>query len=203
MTGKSETKVLLLSLLVTLGLVGAGIGLLRGNLSSSESAPPSPKSNLQSNSQSSANLPSPAKGFSQVNNVPSGTFNYGGSTTWAPIRGTVDIEIQKVRPEFRLNYVQQSGVAPSSQSGLELLAQGEVAFSLASRLPSNEFVRTLEEQGIQIRLIPVATSFDAIAVHPALPLSNITIDQVVAITTGKVNNWREIGGPVLLCSFTD
>lgn len=192
MAGKNEMRVLLLSLFATLGIVGLGVWSFRDVIASSI-APQQPQQTTSSIDTS----PSPVEKFSEVQNVPSGTFNYGGSTTWATIRGTVDLEIQKARPEFRLNYVQQDGVAPSTQSGIELLAQGKTAFSLASRLPSNEVLQTLASQGIQLKLIPVASSFDVVAVNPALPVSSMTIDQINAIRSGSINNWRQIGGPDL------
>lgn len=186
MTSKKEIHILLLSLLVTAGLIGAGTWLFRETLKPSQSS--------ESASFAEGNS---ADRFADVKSVPSGIFNYGGSTTWATIRGIVDLEIQKARPEFRLNYVQQEGVAPSTQSGLELLAQGETAFSLASRLPSNKVLQALENRGVRVRLVPVADSFDAITVNPSLPLTQLTIDQLNAIRMGRISNWRDVGGPDL------
>lgn len=153
--------------------------------------------NFISNKLQFSSTSDPVPRFAQVQNVPEGTFSYGGSTTWAPIRGTVDLEIQKARPEFRLNYVQPEGVVPSSQSGLEMLAQGKVAFSLASRLPSTKMLQQLEENGIQVKLVPVAESFEVVAVNWSLPISQLTIEQLNAINKSKINNWREVEGPDL------
>lgn len=138
-----------------------------------------------------------AASFSQVSQVPTGIFNYGGSTTWAPIRGSVDLEIQTARPEFRLRYVQPEGAEPSSQSGLEMLVEGKVAFSLASRLPTKELMEDLASKGMQVRLVPVAESFEVVAVHQDLPISQLTIDQLNAILEGKISNWRQVNGPDL------
>jgi phosphate transport system substrate-binding protein len=194
MASKNEMQKLGLSLLITLGLLGLGAWFFISKI-----AWQSPQSSIAI-SNSVAN---PVKRFSQVQNVPDGTFNYGGSTTWATIRGSIDFDIQKARPEFRLSYVQQDGVAPSTQSGIELLAQGKVAFSLASRLPSNEVLQRLEKQGVKIRLVPVADSFDAIVVNPSLPISELTLDQIGAIQSGRIENWREVGGSDLLIQKFD
>ncbi|MEM6254637.1 MAG: serine/threonine-protein kinase [Cyanobacteria bacterium P01_D01_bin.156] len=140
---------------------------------------------------------SDAVSFAQVTQVPEGIFNYGGSTTWAPIRGSVDLEIQTARPEFRLQYIPPDDKEPSSQAGLEMLVEGKVAFSLASRLPSNALMEDLKAQGVQMRLVPVAESFDVVAVHPDLPISQLTTDQLNAILEGTVSNWRQIEGPDL------
>ncbi|MCU0565016.1 MAG: substrate-binding domain-containing protein [Oculatellaceae cyanobacterium Prado106] len=205
MTTKNESRVLILSLLVTVGLIGSCVWFLRNAIApSTPSDPTSAPTSALSNSTPAAqsNLP-PVEQFSQVQNVPSGIFNYGGSTSWAPIRGSIDLEIQKTRPEFRLNYVQQDGVSPSTQSGIDLLAQGKVAFSLASRLPSNELLQKLASQGIQLRLVPVANSFDVVIVNPSLPLTKITPDQAIALDLGKVENWKELGGPDLPVQYFD
>lgn len=197
MTGKNETRILLLSLLATLGLIGLAAWSFKDVIASSIA----PKSQQTTSSIDATS--SPVEKFLQVQNVPLGTFDYGGSTTWAAIRGTVDLKIQKARPEFRLNYVQQEGVAPSTQSGIELLVQGKIAFSLASRLPSSEVLQELGKQGIQLRLVPIADSFDVVAVNPSTPISSVTIDQINAIRSGSINNWSQIGGPNLLIQQFD
>jgi phosphate transport system substrate-binding protein len=205
MAAKNETRILLLSLAITVTLITIVWSLLRGMFTVSQSpkqvaAPPAQQAAIDVDIGVRA---SPSLTFTQVRNVPSGIFNYGGSTTWAPIRDSVDLAIQKARPEFRLNYVQQEGVAPSSQSGLDLLAQGKVAFSLSSRLPSTLTMQDLEEDGVQVKLVPVADSFEAIAVHPSLPISQITIDQWNAISDGRITNWNELGGPDLVIERLD
>jgi phosphate transport system substrate-binding protein len=188
MTGKNETRVLLLSLLMTVGMVGLGTWFLREKLALG------PKLNPTQESVTSRKPLPQYDRFLDVENVPEGMFTYGGSTTWATIRGTLDLDIQKARPEFRLSYVQQPGVAPSTQSGIELLSQGKVMFSLASRLPTTEMLQTLEAQGIELRLVHVADSFDVVAVNPSLSVSKLSVDQINAIRSGKVTNWNELGG---------
>jgi phosphate transport system substrate-binding protein len=185
MTSKNETRALLLSLLVTMGLVGAGAWFIIHKIKPAPTSTPLPIA-IDS-----------VERFSQVKDVPSGTFTYGGSTTWAPIRGTLDIAIQKARPEFRLKYVQQEGGNPSSQSGIDLLSQGNVMFALASRLLTTELEEKLTNQGITLRHVQVADSFDVIAVNPSLPVPALSFDQIDAIQSGKVNNWSEVGGPNL------
>ncbi|MEL6383154.1 MAG: substrate-binding domain-containing protein [Cyanobacteria bacterium J06626_18] len=202
MTHQKEVKTLVLTLLITLGCLGAGYQIFRSVESASEStqeATPPETAAAQAVAEKPAE-PSElaiAPDFDRVAGVPIGLFNYGGSTTWAPIRGSIDFEIQKARPEFRLQYVQPEEVAPSSQAGLEMLLEGKVAFSLASRLPSNNLLEELKAQGLRIRLVPVAESFDVAAVNWSLPLSELTVDQFNAIQAGKINNWREVGGPDL------
>lgn len=194
-------------LLIAFGLVGAlGTGLWFLFRPKPDVLPPGLSIHQGLPKAAGDNLPQPPvedssqlifESFAQVTQVPVGIFNYGGSTTWAPIRGSVDLEIQTARPEFRLRYIQPEDVEPSSQAGLDMLIQGKVAFSLASRLPSNELMEDLAAQGIQVKLEPVAESFEVAAVHHDLPISQLTIDQLNAILEGKLSNWREVNGPDL------
>ncbi len=133
--------------------------------------------------------------------VPSGIFNYGGSTTWAPIRGIADLEIQKQHPEFRLNYV-HPGQIPSTVAGFELLKQRKIAFLQASRLLNADKLR---RQGLTVKSIKVAQSFKVVAVHPSLQLpdAELTVSQMKDICSGKIRNWRSLGGPDLPIQLID
>lgn len=93
--GKSNSLLpLLLSLLATLGLLGIGAGLVLRLINNGEIIG-NGGLNLGTKGQST---------FTQVKNVPSGLFNYGGSTTWAPIRRDVDPLLQAALPNFQLRY---------------------------------------------------------------------------------------------------
>jgi phosphate transport system substrate-binding protein len=53
--------------------------------------------------------------------------------------------------------------------------------------------------------VPFAVAYDSIipVVHPSNPLSSITLAQLKDIYTGKVTNFKEIGGPdlkIVICS---
>ena len=63
---------------------------------------------------------SPQDFFLRVKNVPSGLFNYGGSTTWAPIRGDVDPDLQIVHPYFKLRYLDPVDGDPGSGTGIKM-----------------------------------------------------------------------------------
>lgn len=49
-----------------------------------------------------------------------------------------------------------------------------------------------EEQGA--KLIPVAWDALVVAVHPSNPVTNLSLEQVKSIFTGKITNWKEVGG---------
>ncbi len=104
MSQKNETTILVLSILITAGLIAGGFWWF------------SRKSGVDLNPINSGSTKTPqavseqlsGKTFASIQYVPTGLFNYGGSTSWAPIRLVVDSPIQAARPEFRLRYVEPS-----------------------------------------------------------------------------------------------
>jgi phosphate transport system substrate-binding protein len=135
--------------------------------------------------------------FAQVPNVPTGHFSYGGSPTWASIRLVVDPAIQAERREFQLRYVQPSSPPVGSSKGIRMLLDGEVSIAQTTRPPSSAEYREAEKRGFTLNKIPVAIDGLSVAVHPQLKMPGLTLDQLQAIYSGDIANWREIGGPDL------
>ncbi len=191
MSQKNEAKVLVLSLLITLGLIGVGFWwftrtqslqqIINSNSSqSSSSQTPASSSNLQ--------------GFAQVSNVPSGLFSYGGSTTWAPIRRDIDSLIQTNLPQFKLRYIQHPTKPPGSSIGIQMLLDNQLAFAQSSRALTSEEYQQAQQKGFTLQEIPVAVDGIAVAVHPELNITGLTINQLKEIYTGKITNWSQLGG---------
>ena len=93
MTHPKEGKMLVLTLLITMGCLGAGYQVFRSFESASDSAQEltSPETvdefqGLVENAVETREL-AIAPDFDRVAPVPVGLFNYGGSTTWAPDSG--------------------------------------------------------------------------------------------------------------------
>ena len=131
--------------------------------------------------------------FAEVPNVATGVYNYGGSTAWAALRLAVDSVIQAQRPELQLRYV-QSQTPPGSSPGIEMLLEGEVAFVQSAHPLSDREYKLARQKGLKLVQVPVAVNSIAIAVHPQLNISGLTLSQLQAIYTGKVNNWQALGG---------
>jgi phosphate transport system substrate-binding protein len=187
MSQKNEILPLLLTVMVTSALLG-GIAWWLLNKTF-------PNLNDRSNSSSSNNQISET--LAAVKNVPEGLFNYGGSTTWAPIRKEVDFIIQQVWPKFRLVYTDPTAGTPGTGSGIRMLIENQLAFSQASRSLKDEEIQRAQQRGLTLKEVPVAIDGIAIAVHPDLPVSGLTITQLKDIYTGKIRNWRQVGGPNL------
>ncbi|MFN4194642.1 MAG: PstS family phosphate ABC transporter substrate-binding protein [Thermosynechococcus sp.] len=186
--GKSSSLLpLLLSLLATLGLLATGAVLVLRLINNGEIIGNS-NLNLGNEGQST---------FTQVKNVPTGLFNYGGSTTWAPIRRDVDPLLQAAWPNFQLRYVDPPTGTPGSGSGIRMLLNNQLSFSQSSRPLKDEELAKAAAQGVKLTAIPIAIDGLAIAVNPRLEISGLTVQQVVDIYTGKVTNWQQVGGPNL------
>lgn len=132
-----------------------------------------------------------------VQNVPKGSFSYGGSTTWIQILQQVDPDIRSVCPEFKLRYVRPPVGESGSEIGIKMLLNDQIDFAVSSRRFKDEEYQGAKLKGFGIEEIPVAIDGIAIAVHPNLPVSGLTITQLKEILTGKITNWKQVGGPDL------
>jgi phosphate transport system substrate-binding protein len=202
MSQRNETVVLVLALLITAGLVVGGFlwftkksGVdLSGLKGSKPNNPRLDTSNTNSTTQPTLGQSNVEK-FTQVHNVPTGLFNYGGSTSWAPIRLAVDPAIQAARPEFRLRYVTPTGALPGSSTGIRMLLDGQLSFAQSSRPILDQEYNQAQQRGFRLQQIPVAIDGLAVAVNPNLNISGLTLDQLKSIYTGKTINWKQLGGP--------
>jgi phosphate transport system substrate-binding protein len=198
MTSKNETPALVVAFLVTAGLIGGGLWWMSQKTGGSitEAILGRPGCVVGSTDEFAT---TGLQSFSQVQNVPNGLFNYGGSTTWAPLRspGQADATLQTSHPQYRLRYVQQPGKAPGTGTGLQMLLQGDLTFAQISRPISTSECDQAKERRMQFKQIVVAVDGLAIAVHPDLPISGLTLEQLAGIYSGKITNWQAVGGPDL------
>ncbi|MEO0867475.1 MAG: substrate-binding domain-containing protein, partial [Cyanobacteria bacterium J06642_11] len=126
-----------------------------------------------------------------------GQFTYGGSTTWAPIRGIVDDQIQQAVPGLQLVYQTPTNAAPGSSTGIQMLLNGELDFAQTSRPLTSTEKQQAQQQGLTLQELPVAIEGVAIVTHPDLPLTSIGLKELKDIYTGRVVNWQQLGGPDL------
>jgi phosphate transport system substrate-binding protein len=197
MSRKNETPVLIGSLLITAGLLGGGYWFLsRQGFNLNQVLPTS--SNSQSTRSSGGKLSGTGvANFRQVKSVPTGQFRYGGSTSFAPIRLSVDAALQAARPEFRLQYINPVGESPNSGSGIKMLLNRQIDLVQSSR-PANAAEQSQAKNlGVVLQEVPVAIDGIAVAVSPRLNLLGLTLDQLRSIYTGQIRNWQAIGGPNL------
>ncbi|MGK7917306.1 MAG: PstS family phosphate ABC transporter substrate-binding protein, partial [Prochloraceae cyanobacterium] len=208
---KKKTHKLVLVFLSFLGVTSA-IGALcwrediRPLATSAPSSPPeqiSPNSPINKPSQVTPQNSPMARNerryssFSQVDEVPSGTFRYGGSTAWSTLRSQVHPGIESVWPEFNLLELQHPTIAPSSAIAVQMLLYDHLHVAHSSRPLQPVEYQKAQEYGFKIKQIPVAIDGIAFAVNPELNLTGLTLAQLRDIYTGKITNWKQVGGPNL------
>jgi phosphate transport system substrate-binding protein len=90
-----------------------------------------------------------------------------------------------------------------SGTGIAALINGTVDMANASRSIKPEERAQAEANGINPVEHVVAGDAIAVVVHPSNPVNQLSIPQLSAIYSGKITNWRELGGedrPIVLLS---
>lgn len=91
----------------------------------------------------------------------------------------------------------QSNLAVSgggSGTGIASLINNTTDVANASRKIKSEEITNAEENGIEPNEFIVARDAIAIIVNPNNPISELTLQQLSDIYSGKINNWQELGG---------
>jgi len=112
----------------------------------------------------------------------SGNYTWGGSTTVAPIAQAAIEQFQKDNPNVKISY---EGVG--SGAGLKSLLAGQ--YTLAGS--SAEWSAT-DLQGAKATVI--ALDGMSVVVNKNVKISNVSRDNLAKIFTGKITNWKDIGG---------
>lgn len=138
-----------------------------------------------------------SQGLARVENVPRGLFRYGGSTTWALIRNKTEQEIRAAFPQYELRYTDPVKGSPGTGVGIKMLLNNELDFSQTSRSIKEKEYEQAQQKGFTLTEIPVAIDGIAVVVHPDIDIPGLTIDQLKKIYSGKIVNWKDLGGPNL------
>jgi serine/threonine protein kinase len=146
--------------------------------------------------------------FTEIKNVPNGTFKFGGSTTWATTRqqqSSVDAAIKGGFPKFDIVYTDASSPdvrsaknnkcdsKPGSNAGICWLIEGDLDFAQSSvSLEKSKFA----DQAQTNQLKDEAVAYDALSVvvNTRLKIPGLTVDQLRDIYTGKITNWNQVNG---------
>ena len=105
-----------------------------------------------------------------------------GSTSVEPFAELLAEEYMSRHPESHI-YVQGGG----STAGIEAAITGAANIGMSSRNLLND----------EKKLYSVTVAKDAIAiiVHPKSSIDNLPLEQIREVFSGKITNWRELGGP--------
>ncbi len=99
--------------------------------------------------------------------------------------------------------VQIAVTGGGSGTGIAALINGTVDMANASRQIKPEERAQAEANGVEPVEYVVAGDAIAVVVHPSNPVDGLTIPQLSDIFSGKITNWRQVGGedrPIVLLS---
>jgi phosphate transport system substrate-binding protein len=119
----------------------------------------------------------------------SGSFKVIGSNTVTPLTSVWAEEFMKANPKVNIAV---SG--PGSGAGIAALINGTTDICQASRTIKEKEIEQAQANGVEPYEIQVATDALSVVVHPGNPVSELTIAQLSLIYTGKITNWKEVGG---------
>lgn len=113
-----------------------------------------------------------------------------GSTTLLPIAQMAAEAYMKRHPEVNIS-VSGGG----SGNGIKALIDGNTHIANSSRFIKDVETKLAQEKGILP--VPHRVAVDCIVpvVHPSNNLGDITLEQLKDIYTGKIQNWKFLGGP--------
>lgn len=81
-----------------------------------------------------------------------------------------------------------------SGTGLSSLISGTCDIAMSSRNIKDKEIALAEKKGIYPNEIKIALDGLAVVVNPTNPVDKLTMDQLAGIFTGRIVNWKEVGG---------
>lgn len=129
-----------------------------------------------------------ADGLSTSKNVESGkagsskTVATDGSTSMEKVIGFLSEAYMEEHGDIKVTYN-----PTGSSSGIQAVAEGRCDIGLASR-------DLKEDEEANLQGTVVAIDGIGIIVNPDNPVSDLTIEQIGMIYSGKITNWKEVGG---------
>jgi len=90
--------------------------------------------------------------------------------------------------------VEMAVTGGGSGTGIAALINNSVDIANASRRIKEEEIKDAEENGVTPVEFIVARDAIGVIVHPSNPVSQLTRQQLSDIYSGKISNWRELGG---------
>ena len=88
-----------------------------------------------------------------------------------------------------------------SGTGVASLLNGTTDLANSSRELKENEIETATQKGIKPVVYEVALDGIAVIVHPENKIDNLTIKQVSDIFSGKITNWKQLGGPDMLITL--
>ncbi len=81
-----------------------------------------------------------------------------------------------------------------SGTGFSSLISGTCGIAMSSRNIKDKEIDLAKQKGVNPNEVKVALDGLAVVVNPANPVCRLTLDQLSGIFTGRISNWKELGG---------
>ena len=112
-----------------------------------------------------------------------------GSDTMVNLVQSWAEEFMKTQPDL---FIAVTG--GGSGTGLAGLINGSCEIAASSREIKAQEITLANKKGVDPKEFKVALDGLAVVVNPGNPVKQLTIDQLAGIFTGKISNWKEVGG---------
>ncbi|MBL8511435.1 MAG: phosphate ABC transporter substrate-binding protein [Betaproteobacteria bacterium] len=119
--------------------------------------------------------------FSTTSHAAESKLVMTGSSTVAPLAAEIAKRFEQQNPGVRVD-VQSGG----SGRGVNDARSGVANIGLVSR--------ALKAEEQDLKSFTIALDGVAVIVHKSNPIKMLTREQIIAIYTGKISNWKEVGG---------
>ena len=132
---------------------------------------------------SNSNTPTSSASSAPTDGELTGSVATDGSTSMKSVIGALGESFQNANSGVTFTYN-----PTGSGSGIQAVSEGRCDIGLASR--------SLKDDEKSSGLTETVLAYDGIAVvvSPENPVSDLTIEQIADIYTGKITNWSEVGG---------
>jgi phosphate transport system substrate-binding protein len=81
-----------------------------------------------------------------------------------------------------------------SGTGIASLINGTCDIAMSSRTIKSKEIELAQKRNVFPSELKVALDGLAVIVHPQNPINQLTVDQLAKIFSGKIKNWKEVGG---------
>jgi phosphate transport system substrate-binding protein len=112
-----------------------------------------------------------------------------GSTTVLPIAQLTAEEFMNANPDVTIS-IQGGG----SGVGIASLMDKTCDIADASRAMKDDEIKSAIAKGVNPVAHIIAMDGIAVILHPTNKINNLTVEQIHKIYTGKISNWKEVGG---------
>ena len=114
------------------------------------------------------------------------TIKIAGSGQMLPLAVELGLAYAKMYPK---DLVLVNPNSLGQKGGIQALSDGEIDIATSARRLSEE------EKQLPVKAYEVASVAGFFAVNPSVPVKSLTSIQICCIYSGKIKNWKKVGGP--------